>query len=410
MAAPIEPSAVPSHIPPELVVREFPFSFGATTTEIPFDRMVSQVHASTPELFYVPELAAGGVGGWIPRRQEDMRAIYMDYEHFSNQNTTPFPELTGGSWRVLPLESDPPLHSAYRSFLNPVFAPKVMGKLDEKIRDYARGYVLGFRDKGRIDFLQEFAFEFPIKVFLELMGLPQERVKTFLDWTGELLHAPDVETLLRATDEVIAYLETVIADRKVNPRDDIVSYGVQATVDGGRALTHDELLGFCFNLFVGGLDTVSTNLTWQFLHLARNPDHQTALRDNPKMIPDAIDEFMRAFAAVMTFRVCVKETSVRGVTIKPGDKVAMSTTLAARDPAEWDRPDEIILDRKPRHVSFGYGPHLCVGMHLAKREMRIAIEEFLLNIPPFRLSPSVEMRTALHGVMQPDRLVLEWER
>src|SRR3546814_15397953 len=95
----------------------------------------------------------------------------------------------------------------------------------------------------------------------------------------------------------------------------------------------------------------------------------------------AIDEFMRAFAAVMTFRVCVKETQIQGVTIKPGDKVAMSTTLAARDPDEWDRPNEIILNRKPRHVSFGYGPHLCVGMHLAKREMRIAMKKFLTVIP-----------------------------
>src|SRR3546814_5140245 len=109
----------------------------------------------------------------------------------------------------------------------------------------------------------------------------------------------------------------------------------------------------------------------------------------------------------MTFRVCVKETQIQGVTIKPGDKVAMSTTLAARDPDEWDRPNEIILNRKPRHVSFGYGPHLCVGMHLAKREMRIAMKEFLTVIPEFRLTPGVEMRTALHGVIQPDKLMLE---
>src|SRR3546814_4578203 len=87
----------------------------------------------------------------------------------------------------------------------------------------------------------------------------------------------------------------------------------------------------------------------------------------------------------------------------------MSTTLAARDPDEWGRPNEIILNRKPRHVSFGYGPHLCVGMHLAKREMRIAMKEFLTVIPEFRLTPGVEMRTALHGVIQPDKLMLEWD-
>src|SRR3546814_7339538 len=96
----------------------------------------------------------------------------------------------------------------------------------------------------------------------------------------------------------------------------------------------------------------------------------------------------------MTFRVCVKETQIQGVTIKPGDKVAMSTTLAARDPDEWDRPNEIILNRKPRHVSFGYGPHLCVGMHLAKREMRIAMKEFLTVIPEFRDRKSTRLNSS----------------
>jgi cytochrome P450 len=398
---------IPPHVAPELV-HSFPFSFGATTTEIPFDRMVAEVHRG-PDIFYVPGLYAGGEGGWIPRRQEDMRAIYFDTEHFSNQNTTPFPILTGASWRVLPLESDPPLHSAYRVLMNPIFSPKVTNQLDAKIRTYAREYVAGFRGRGEIDFLRDFAFEFPIKVFLELMGLPQAQVKQFLQWNGDILHAPDVETLVRATNAAIDYLRGVIDDRKKNPRDDIVTFGVQARVENDRALTDDELVGFCFNLFLGGLDTVSTNLTWQTLHLARNPEDQRRLRANPEMIPDAIEEFMRAYGAVMTFRVCAKETELHGARIMPGDKVAMSTTLAGRDPEAYDRPNDIILDRKPKHFSFGYGPHLCIGMHLARREMRIATEEFLAGIPEYRLTPGVEMNTALHGVIQPDRLMIEWD-
>lgn len=401
-------SDVPSHVPPELVVRSFPFSFGSSTTEIPFDHMVSDIHEK-PDIFYVPKLVASGEGGWIPRREEDMRAIYQDYEHFSNQDTTPFPALTQGNWRVLPLESDPPLHSTYRVIMNPIFAPRRMAALEAKIKQYADDYINGFRQQGHVDFLHGFAFEFPIKVFLELMGLPLERVKQFLDWVNNLLHAPDVATLVAATHEVIAYLRAEIEDRKLNPRDDLITQCVQARGENGAQLSDDELVGFCFNLFVGGLDTVSTNLTWQFLHLARNPAHQQQLRENPAMIPDAIEEFMRAFASVMTFRICVKETSIRGVTLKPGDKVAVSTTIAARDPAAYDRPNEILLDRKPRHISFGYGPHLCVGMHLARREMRIAMEAFLTIIPEFRLAPGTEMVTALHGVIQPDKLELVWD-
>src|SRR3546814_17634135 len=103
------------------------------------------------------------------------------------------------------------------------------------MREYARVYFDGFRANGKIDFHQEVACEFPIMLFLDLMGLPQAQVKQFLDWTGELLHAPDGETLLRATNDVIAYLKTVIEERKQNPRDDIVTYGVQAKIEGGRA-------------------------------------------------------------------------------------------------------------------------------------------------------------------------------
>lgn len=399
---------IPSHVPPDLVVRSFPFAFGATTLENPFHQMVAGVHQG-PEIAYVPDFYPGGEGGWVPRRQADMRAIYLDTEHFSNQDTTPFPILTQASWRVLPQESDQPLHGAYRAFLNPLFSPKATARLDTRIRACAREYVAAIKGKGRIDFVREFAFEFPIKIFIELMGLPLTQMKQFLSWAGNLTHAPDTESLIAATNDVVAYLRTVIDDRKRNPTGDLVSSAVAARIDGGRALTDDELLGFCFNLFVGGLDTISTSLSWQFLHLADHPDHRRQLCADPTLIPAAIDEMMRAYSAVTTFRICSREIEFRGVTFKPGDKVALSTTLAAHDPAAFDRPGEVILDRRPRHVSFGYGPHLCLGMHLAKREMRIAHEEFLAAIPDFRRVPDVEIRTALYGIVHPDRVMLEWD-
>jgi cytochrome P450 len=118
---------------------------------------------------------------------------------------------------------------------------------------------------------------------------------------------------------------------------------------------------------------------------------------------------MRAYAAVTTFRTCKKETTIKGVKIMPGDKVAMSTTLAGRDPDEYERPNEVILDRKPKHISFAYGPHLCVGMHLARREMRIAIEEFLRLVPDFRIKPGHTVRCHL-GMIEPVDLPLVWSK
>ncbi|MCC6482136.1 MAG: cytochrome P450, partial [Sphingomonadaceae bacterium] len=195
-------------------------------------------------------------------------------------------------------------------------------------------------------------------------------------------------------------------DRRKAPRDDIISYALGVEVEG-RKLNDDELVGFSFNLFIGGLDTVSTNMGLQFLHLARNPQDQQYLRDNPKEIPHAIDEMMRAYAAVTTFRTCTKETEFGGVKMMPGDKVAVHTTLAGRDPEEFPEPGEVRLGRNPRHVSFGFGPHMCVGMHLAKREMRIAIEEFVQRIPQFSVKPGHEVEYHL-GMIQPVTLPLVW--
>jgi cytochrome P450 len=206
---------------------------------------------------------------------------------------------------------------------------------------------------------------------------------------------------------VIAYLDEEIEARRSNPREDLISFALQSRI-GERPLTVDELRGFAFNLFIGGLDTVSTNLGLQFWHLATHPTDQAFLRANPKEIPHAIDELMRAYGAVTTFRTCKKETKVGDARILPGDKVALSTSLAGRDPAEFDEPQEVRFDRRPRHIGFGFGIHTCMGMHLARRELRVAIEEFLARIPEFRIADGHDMRFHL-GMIQPVELPLAWD-
>ncbi len=155
------------------------------------------------------------------------------------------------------------------------------------------------------------------------MGLPLSRTRHFLEWEMTLLHHQDVTIIAAATREVVAYLRGEIADRRANPTDDLISYGVQAQIDG-RGLTEDELLGFTFNLFLGGLDTISTHIGLQLRHLAEHPPDQAKLRSQPDLIPQAIEEMMRAYAGVTTFRTCKKALNFNGVTMMPGDKIAMS--------------------------------------------------------------------------------------
>lgn len=395
----------PDHVP-DALVRPFPFIFGLTTDKDPFGELAASVHTG-PEIFYAPHAYPGATPAWIVRRTEDLRRLYLDTEHFSSKDFAPFSKLIGGSWGVWPAELDPPDHGPFRALIGKLFTPQAMAKLEDRIRQYAREYVTSFKDKGECEFMSDFAFEFPIKVFMELMGLPLNMTSIFLEWEMELLHNHDLAKIGVATQTVVNYLQEQIDERRKNPVDDLISWAVHTDMHG-RALSNDELIGFTFNLFIGGLDTVSTHMGLQFLHLAKHPEHQQQLRDKPEITAAAVEELMRAYPAVTTFRTCSKETEIKGVKFMPGDKVAMCTTLAGRDPDEYDKPDEVHFDRKARHATFGFGPHLCVGMHLARREMRIAIEEFVAHIPEFSLPDDYVVNYHM-GMIQPVELPLRWK-
>src|SRR3546814_19550297 len=237
----------------------------------------------------------------------------MDTATFSSKDFSPYSKLVGDSWTNLPVEIDPPEHAKYRAFANPLFTPAAMAKLEDKIRKYAVEYVEGFRSRGECEFMSEFAFEFPIKVFLELMGLPLERAPEFLEWEVGLLHAPDLPTMAAATRSVVDFLRGELDKRRDNPPDDAFGFALRAQVEG-RPLTDDELVGFTSNLFIGGHDTVSTNMGLQMLQLAQHTEDQRFLSENPDRIHTSNEDLMRAHASVTVF-----STGQRGVTYKGGD-------------------------------------------------------------------------------------------
>ena len=396
------PTNIPDHVPLEMV-RAFPYYVGAKTSENAYS-FIAEVHRQPP-VFWAETTSIGSA--WVPRRMEDLRAIYLDTENFSVAGGSYFASMIGETWGNVPSEVDPPLHTSIRSAINPLFIPRRMAALEDRVRHYAREAIARFKDRGHCEIMSEFAFEFPIRVFIELMGLPQDRMDQFLAWEHQLLHALTLEDVATASREVTTYLREEIDKRRRQPTEDFISYGLDVRFDG-RGFTDDEMMGYCFNLFVGGLDTVSTNIGHQFRHLAERQDHQRQLRDNPEQIGEAVEELLRAYASSVTPRRCVRQIEINGVTMMPGDPVLMATFLANRDPEEFANPDDVILDRKPRHVGFGFGPHMCIGMHLAKRELRIAIEEFLAAIPEFRIADGEIVETWLGGMITPVALPLEW--
>jgi cytochrome P450 len=396
---------IPAHVPAGLI-RDWPVQFGTTYKGNPYTDLIDPIHAGYPDVFYTRDAYPGGLPAWVVRRFEDVSAIYKDNVNFLNMGFAPFAMLTGEKWHLVPAEMDPPSHGRYRTMIFPLFTPKAVRSLEDKVAAYANHYIDQFKHRGHCEFMREFAFEFPIKVVLDLIGLPQDMTAQFMTWETDLLHGHDLETIAAATKNVVACLREEIAARKRQPREDLLTFGVNAEVDGVR-MTDDEVLGFAFNLFIGGLDTVSTNLGLQFWHLATHAEDQARLRANPALVPDAIEEMLRAYAAVSTFRTVAHPEEIKGVTLMPGDKVIMSTTLAGRDPAAWDDPARVRLDRKPQHISFATGPHLCLGLHLARRELTVAINAFLREIPQFRLAPGNNVEFHL-GMIQPLELPLVW--
>jgi cytochrome P450 len=398
-------TTIPPHVPANMI-GHFPLVLGAETYENPFDRIIPEINKG-PEVFYDPKGYLGIQGAWIFRRTQDLQSIYLDTEHFSNKDFAPFAKLVGESWSTLPAEIDPPMHGLYRALLNPLFTPRRLQALEDNVRSYARLYIDKFKDRGHAELMNEFCFRFPINVVLNLIGLPMDKVETFLEWEHGLLHEPDMAKIADAVRNVKKYMLGVLEERRQEPKDDLVTFALNAEV-AGRKLTDDELWGFMFNLFIGGMDTVSTNTSLQLRYLAEHPEQQSYLRAHPDKIPLAVEEMLRALAAVTTFRTCVKPVRVHGVQIMPGDKVAISTALANRDDDEFENPNEVRFDRNPRHLSFGSGIHRCLGAPLARRELIIALEEFLKAIPEFRIAPSAKILTYLGGTIQPATLPIVW--
>jgi cytochrome P450 len=162
-------------------------------------------------------------------------------------------------------------------------------------------------------------------------------------------------------------------------------------------------------LFVAGLDTVTAMLGFSFYCLATRPDIRDRLVARPELVPAAVEEFLRAHAIINSARLVTQDVTFAGVRMRAGDRVLLSTALASRDPEEVDRPDQIVVDRDVnRHLAFGAGPHRCVGSHLARLELAIAIEEVLARIPTFRLASGEQPVIHAGGSFGVDRLVLEW--
>jgi cytochrome P450 len=398
-------TTVPDSVPAELV---WDHSFDAFTAELddPF-LAVCRLHDG-PGVIWATD-ASYGRPGWIITRNDLMSEVLMDYEHFSAERPGMIADLLGVNLRLNPIEIDPPAHHGYRRILNPLFTPRAVNNLDAPIRQSCQELIDGFADRGSCEFIADFAAPFPSYVFLDLMGMPRDMVASFLGWENALMRGPDMAARVAAARSIYNYLESFLAAQRQCPGNELIRAIATGEVDG-LPLNHLEMMGMLYVLYVGGLDTVYSTLGWTMRHLATHPDFQQLLRDNPAILSNAVDELLRAFSVVVTHRAVAKDCSFHGVPMRKGDEVNLPLALANRDPRVFAEPHVVDVNRKPRHLALGTGTHTCLGMHVARREIRVVLEEFLKRCHNIRIPVGDVYRFHTGRTFGIDYLPLVWDR
>ncbi|WP_168702834.1 cytochrome P450 [Gordonia paraffinivorans] len=336
-------------------------------------------------------------GHWIVTSYELMHEVFRDHETFSSYpNNLVTNEAFG---KFIPIELDPPEHTSYRKALQPLFGPARMKKLSDEVRDVVNELIDGFAKKGEAEFVAEFAHELPARIFLALMDWPLSDAPLFTEATDTVLFGKpggteqeSLEARAMAGMQMFGYFQKVIDDRRASPGDDVTSQLIHTEVEfegGTRLLTDEELNRMFFLLLIAGLHTTQGALSWSILHLSKNPEQRQMVIDDPEMIPSAVEEILRYESPVVPGRRATRDVELGGQLIREGEQLIVLMCTANRDPEEFDDSEVFDVNRRPnRHLAFGGGAHRCIGSHLARIELTIALEEILRRIPDFELVES----------------------
>ncbi|MEQ9161761.1 MAG: cytochrome P450 [Ilumatobacter fluminis] len=285
------------------------------------------------------------------------------------------------------ITTDAPDHTPERRLLLPFFAPKAVEKFRDHTRDLCRQLIRSFIEDGRADFAGDYARQIPPRIIAAILGIDPDRADDFTTWVQGVLELGLQDDEIREHYAKIIrefFLEQVM-DRMENPGDDLISFLLNAELDGEPVPMH-VIRGNLGLMLIAGIDTTWSSIGSALWHLASHPDDRRRLVDEPELIPTAVEEFLRAYSPVTMARLATHDTMLGDREVKAGERVLLRFPAANRDPDMFERPEEVIIDRQVnRHVAFGAGIHRCLGSNLARLEMQVAIEEMLAMIPDFEL-------------------------
>jgi cytochrome P450 len=390
----------PAHVPPELVV-----DFNVYGPE----RGAEDLHGAWRKLQQGPDIvwAPYHGGHWILTRHADVDFAQRNHDPFSMRDVT-MPANTRPT-RLLPLEADPPEHTPFRAILNPWFSPKRISELKDFTRQLAIDLIEGFKPRGECEFMQDFALILPIAIFMRLTNLPMaDRLSLLRLAQMSTRGTPDERA--QSAHEMMAYLQPVIAARRANPGDDVLSAVVHARING-QPINDTDMMSMLLVILFGGLDTVASTLGFIAHFMANSPAHRRQLIEEPGLVDNAVEELMRRFPPSATARTMTRDYEYKGVHFKQGDKVYIYTLMAGIDDRHYPNAWDVDFRRRDvQHNSFGAGPHRCPGSLLAKLEIKLFLQEWLARIPDFSVKAGDPVVFGAGQVNCVERLVLTWPK
>jgi cytochrome P450 len=382
------------------------------------------INLKEPQPIYKKLLEGGGTvepmeGVILNFSRANTEFVLRNHEIFSSEI-----EMSLGNTRpLIPLNVDPPRHANYRKLLDPLFAPKRMDEQEADITRRVNALIDSFLAAGECNFSEQFAELFPTSVFLGLLGLPEEELPMFLRLRDGVLHSEKIDpdaafdgekrrAVQDATgQEIYDYFGKLIELRQREPTEDIITRFLHAEIDNEK-LSHDDILDICFLFLIAGLDTVTDSLTCFFAFLAQHPDHRRQIVEDPSVIAAAVEELLRWESPVPSGppRRATRDVEMPdGHKVKEGSSVMISYGAANLDAASIEDPFSVRFDRgKNPHLAFGGGVHRCLGSHLARRELRVALREWHARIPDYHLKPGHEELEYSAGLRYVKDLTLEW--
>jgi cytochrome P450 len=362
-------------------------------------------------------------GFYLLSKYEDVRHALMHPEIFSSrENQTLDRSGMGQSRPLIPLMIDPPDLLKYRRVLTPLFTRQKVSAYEDSVRTVVRGLLDRFAGRGDCEFNEEFAKLLPSYAFVEFVGWPPEDADFFHEVAFTAIHGArhrhgdptataendeDATVKRDAAVSVTEYFHKLVAERRADPTGDVISQLLDAPFDEHRSITDDEIVDIMFLLVIAGFDTTRKALGLSVAHLAEHPEQRDKLTADLSLVPTAVEELLRFESMVSTLRTVEQDITIGGHDLHPGDRVWLITGSADRDEDAFEDAGDVRLDRKRNnHLAFGAGAHQCMGMHFARLELQIAMEELHRRLPDYRVAPGRSVERTLNPSRGVDLLPL----